>query len=80
MKRFLLATFAAFAIAAPAVASEGGNGEGVTQTIQEQIELLGATGFTITERKSDGTIPADGGAAMAGLNSGLEGGEGNGGN
>jgi len=77
MKHFLLATFAAFAIAAPAVASEdGGGGEGVTLTVQEQIELLGATGFTITERQSDGTIPPDGGAAMAGLNSG----EGNGGN
>jgi opacity protein-like surface antigen len=79
MKRFLLATFAAFAIVSPTFASdvsEGGNGEGVTQTIQEQIELLGLAGqFEIRTRPSTGEIVADGGVEMAGLNTGLNGGE-----
>lgn len=78
MKRFFLATFAAFAIVSPTFASDvsgGGNGEGVTLTIQEQIELLGATGFEIRTRPSTGEISPDGGTEMAGLNTGLNGGE-----
>jgi hypothetical protein len=75
MKRFLLATFAAFAIVSPTLA-EGGNSEGVTSTIEEQIELLGLTGrFEIRTRPSTGEVLPDGGAAMFGLNSGLNGGE-----
>lgn len=78
MKRFLFAAFATFAIVSPSLASDnpgGGNGEGVSPTIQEQIEMLGVTNFTITQRASDGRLVADGGAEMAGLNTGFDGGE-----